>query len=142
MPFDAAAIVAEARSWVGTPYHHQASLKGIGCDCLGLLRGIWRSRHGPEPEVIPAYSRDWTEARCDETLLEAGRRHLIPIPAAEPGDVLIFRMRAEAVAKHAGILVAPSRFVHAQERVGTVEVSLSPWWRRRIAGTFRFPEMG
>ncbi len=35
-------IVAAARAWVGTPYHHQASVKGAGCDCLGLIRGIWR----------------------------------------------------------------------------------------------------
>ena len=41
-PLTRAAIVAEARAWIGTPYRHQASLKGIGCDCLGLLRGIWR----------------------------------------------------------------------------------------------------
>ena len=35
-------IVAAARGWVGTPYRHQASLKGIGADCLGLVRGVWR----------------------------------------------------------------------------------------------------
>ena len=28
--------------WIGTPYRHQASLKGVGCDCLGLVRGVWR----------------------------------------------------------------------------------------------------
>lgn len=36
------AVIAAARSWLGTPYHHQASRKGVGCDCLGLIRGIWR----------------------------------------------------------------------------------------------------
>jgi len=36
-------IVAEARRWIGTPYRHQASLIGVGCDCLGLVRGIWRA---------------------------------------------------------------------------------------------------
>src|SRR5215207_7343246 len=34
-------IVAAARGWIGTPYHHQASVKGVGCDCLGLIRGLW-----------------------------------------------------------------------------------------------------
>ena len=38
-----AAILAECRAWIGTPYRHQASVKGVGCDCLGLLRGIWRA---------------------------------------------------------------------------------------------------
>jgi len=36
-------IIAEARSWIGTPYHHQAALKGVGYDCLGFVRGVWRA---------------------------------------------------------------------------------------------------
>jgi NlpC/P60 family putative phage cell wall peptidase len=65
-------IVAEARSWIGTPYRHQASLKGVGCDCLGLVRGVWRALYGEEPERMPPYSRDWAEASLRETLAEAG----------------------------------------------------------------------
>jgi NlpC/P60 family putative phage cell wall peptidase len=65
------AIVKAARSWLGTPYHHQASLKGAGADCLGLIRGIWRELYGPEPEAMPAYTRDWGDATGAETLLAA-----------------------------------------------------------------------
>src|SRR5690242_12458263 len=43
-------IIAEARAFIGTPYRHQASLKGVGCDCLGLVRGVWRAVYGDEPE--------------------------------------------------------------------------------------------
>ena len=57
-----ARIVAEARAWIGTPYRHQASLKGVGCDCLGLVRGVWRAVIGPEPERAPPYAPDWAEA--------------------------------------------------------------------------------
>jgi len=46
------AIVEAALSWRGTPYHHRQSACGIGCDCLGLVRGIWRELYGPEPEAI------------------------------------------------------------------------------------------
>ena len=46
-------IVEAARAWLGTPYHHQASLRGVGCDCLGLVRGVWRELYGPEPEAAP-----------------------------------------------------------------------------------------
>ena len=46
-------IVAAARGWLGTPYHPQASVKGVGCDCLGLIFGLWRELCGPEPEKMP-----------------------------------------------------------------------------------------
>jgi NlpC/P60 family putative phage cell wall peptidase len=52
------AAVAEARLWLGTPYMHQASARGAGADCLGLLRGIWRALYGDEPEVVPPYTED------------------------------------------------------------------------------------
>ncbi len=64
----AAAAVAAARAWIGTPYVHQASVKGVGCDCLGLLRGVWRELRGAEPLAVPNYSPDWAEATGAETL--------------------------------------------------------------------------
>ena len=136
------AIVVAARSWLGTPYHHQASLKGVGSDCLGLIRGIWRELFGPEPETMPAYTRDWGNATGSETLLAAAARHLVMLDdmgAAGLGDVLVFRMRDEGVAKHAGILTGPSRLVHAQEGLGVIEIELGRWWRRRAAAAFGFP---
>lgn len=134
-------IIAEARSWVGTPYRHQASLKGVGCDCLGLLRGIWREVAGHEPELPPPYSADWAEANRRETLAEAARRHLVEVPfaALEAGDVLLFRWRPHLPAKHCAILVAPDRMIHAHDGVAVAEVHFANWWRRRLAFAFRFP---
>ncbi len=136
-----AAIVAAARGWIGTPYRHQASLKGAGCDCLGLVRGLWREFYGAEPEPIPPYTPDWAEARRQEAMLDAGRRHLVAVPLAEarPGDVILFRWRADLPAKHAGVLSTPTRFVHAYEGAAVVESPLGPWWRRRLAAAFAFP---
>ena len=51
-----ARAVAAARLWLGTPYVHQASARGAGSDCLGLVRGVWRALYGAEPERPPAYS--------------------------------------------------------------------------------------
>lgn len=61
-------VIKVARSWLGTPYHDQASLRGVGCDCLGLARGVWREVVGPEPFPIPPYSRDWGETVPREVL--------------------------------------------------------------------------
>jgi NlpC/P60 family putative phage cell wall peptidase len=134
-------IIAEARSWIGTPYRHQASLKGVGCDCLGLLRGVWRAVHGNEPELTPAYAPDWAEASGEERLAAAARRHLIEvIPAgAQRGDVLLFRWRPHLPAKHAAVLIAPDRMIHAYDGAAVAEVFFAPFWRRRVAFVFRFP---
>lgn len=136
------AVVASARAWIGTPYHHQASLRGVGADCLGLIRGIWRDLYGSDAEQPPGYSRDWGEASGKETLMRAATRHLIaraPGTAPEPGDVLIFRMRSGAVAKHAAVLATPATLIHAMEDRRVAEIAFTAWWRRRLAAAFSFP---
>jgi NlpC/P60 family putative phage cell wall peptidase len=141
MPIAPDLIVAEARSWIGTPYRHQASLKGVGCDCLGLVRGVWRALYGGEPERTPPYSRDWAEASLRETLAEAGARHLVSVAreAMQAGDVVLFRWRAGLVAKHAAIVTSSAAMVHAHDGAAVAEVAFAPWWRRRLAYVFRFP---
>ena len=142
-------IVAEARSWIGTPYRHQASVKGVGCDCLGLVRGVWRALLGPEPETAPPYARDWAEAGGRESLAQAASRHLVALDdpnAFAPGDVLLFRYRERYTAKHAGLVTScgenrPDLMVHAHDGAAVAEVSISPWWRRRLAYAFRFPNL-
>lgn len=141
---DRARIIAEARSWIGTPYHHQASVKGVGCDCLGLVRGVWRAIYGVEPEEPPPYTRDWAEAHGRETLAEAAGRHMIPlaIDRIRPGDVLLFAMRDHSPAKHCAILTAPDRMVHSVEAHAVAEVSLwSGHDRRRLRFAFSFPDL-
>ena len=134
-------IVSAARQWLGTPYLHQASLKGVGCDCLGLVRGVWRDVYGAEPEQPPPYSSDWAEASAQETMAEAARRHCREIPCTDvmPGDLLLFRWQTHLPAKHAGILSARGMMIHAQEGVCVSEIHLSLWWQRRVAFVFRFP---
>ena len=149
--------VQEARSWIGTPYLHQASCKGAGCDCLGLIRGLWRRLYGQEPERPPGYSMDWSEAGGSELLWQAAARHLRPRQSGSPrlGDVLLFRMRPGAVAKHLGVQSALAggpecgpgcgpgcgpRFIHAYSAGGVVESALTPAWQRRIVARFSFPE--
>lgn len=100
-------VLAIARTWIGTPYRHQGAVKGVGCDCLGLVRGIWRELYGAEPEAVPAYAADWAERAGEERLMAAAGRHFFCVPSfAEslPGDLVLFRFRPHLAAKHAGIL--------------------------------------
>lgn len=138
-------IVGLARGWVGTPYVHQASTKGAGSDCLGLLRGVWRELFGQEPEVVPPYTSDWAEPARQERLWYAARRHLQEkhVALRAPGDVVLFRMRPGAVAKHLGLIGRPdpaATFIHAYSGHGVVESPLSDPWARRIVACFAFPK--
>lgn len=161
-------VLAIARTWIGTPYRHQGAVKGVGCDCLGLVRGIWRELYGEEPEAVPAYQPDWAERAGEERLMAAAGRHFLAVPAFEeslPGDLLLFRFRPHLAAKHAGILARlpregggreygdhgdcagedrreppPDAFIHAYEQSAVTLSALVPGWRRRIAGVYRFPE--
>ncbi len=132
--------VRAARGWVGTPYVHRASVCGAGADCLGLVRGVWRSVRGAEPETPPVYDVLWAEEGDGERLIAGLRRHLREVgPAsARPGDVLAFRLRTNGAVKHLGVMSAADAMVHAMERRGVVETPLGPWWRRRLAAAFRF----
>lgn len=135
------AILAEVRAWIGTPYQHQASAKHAGCDCLGLVRGVWRALYGAEPEIMPAYTPDWAERHGAETLRDAAARHLIEtdVNGALPGDVLLFRMHASAPAKHAAFLDADDHIIHAYWGRAVVRSRFAPWWRARCAAAFVFP---
>lgn len=139
-------IVAAARTWTGTPYVHQASCKGAGCDCLGLLRGVWRDLFGKEPEVPPPYTPDWAERCRAETLRDAAARHLVPIAvdAAGPGDVLLFAFREHLPAKHCALLTTSiedpaAKILHAHENLPVAEVALFDGWRPRVRFAFQFP---
>lgn len=136
-----AEIVEAARLWLGTPYHHQASLCGVGCDCLGLVRGVWRELCGAEPEQPPPYSPSWAESLRQETLALAATRHLLPIAVSEAqvGDVLLFRWREHLPAKHCAILATPDSIIHAHDGASVAEIAFTPWWRRHLSHAFSFP---
>ena len=144
MSVTGADIVTAARSWIGTPYQHQAACKGAGSDCLGLICGVWTELLGALPEHLPAYSMDWSEPQGEERLWQAALRQLKPktLQDAGLGDVILFRMRTGSVAKHLGVQSAcgrQSQFIHAYSRCGVIESPLSTPWRRRIVARFEFP---
>ncbi len=134
-----------ARDWIGTPYRHQSAVKGAGTDCLGLLRGVWRELYGTEPETVPAYTADWSEPDGEERLWQAALRHLRPVApstALASGQILLFRMRDGAVAKHIGLVAdvaGRTTFIHAYSGHAVVESPLSAPWLRRVVARFEFP---
>jgi NlpC/P60 family putative phage cell wall peptidase len=132
-------VLSQAMSWIGTPYRHQGSTRGVGCDCLGLVRGVWRAVYQHEPPSPGPYAPDWAETAGTDRLMDAARKYCVETEKALPGDLLVFRWRPQHTAKHLGILVAEDRFLHAYEGHEVLISPLIPQWRRRIAGVFAFP---
>jgi NlpC/P60 family putative phage cell wall peptidase len=114
-----AAIVAEAQTWLGTPFHHQGRVKGAGVDCAMLLAEIYH-RCGLVPYVDPGYyPPDWHLHRDAERYLEKlmPYAHELAGPPA-PGDVAVFRYGRTF--SHGAIVIAWPRLIHAYWQRGVV----------------------
>ena len=87
-----AAVVTEAKTWIGTPFHHAARVKGAGVDCLMLLAEVYE-RAGVTTGRInpPFYVPDWHLHRDAERYMEGLLRYARPVDAPEPGDIALFR---------------------------------------------------
>ena len=134
-------IVGAARAWLGTPYRHRASTPGAGCDCLGLVRGVWRTLYGAEPAGGPNINAGGGGGGRGGGGVGGGRG---PFPRAagapRAGEVVLFRLQRNLPPRHCGIMVSGERFIHAQEGLGVVEANLGESWRKRVAAVFEFPE--
>lgn len=119
-----AAVVAAARAWIGTPYHHAADVKGRlgGVDCAMLLVRVYCDLGLVEPFDPRPYTRDWMLHRSDERYLGflLARSHEVSATDVKPGDIILFRVgRCYA---HGGIVTKPDplTIVHAFSNAGIV----------------------
>lgn len=137
-------VIDRAQTWVGTAYRHQGAQKSVGCDCLGLIRGLWAEIYGYEPQKPEPYHVDWAECDLKEPMYEAALTYFgapIEISKMHPGCLILFRWHKTSSMKHVGILSQPHAFIHAYDRIGVTQSTLVPSWRRRIAAVFEFPQL-
>lgn len=136
------AVAAAALRWLGTPWLHGASVRGQGCDCLGLIRGVLFELSQQEL-IIPPYVKGWHVTEPGEPLLAGLEWHLERADEIwRPGDILAFRMRPTSSVRHVGILVENEptpRFVHCLHGRGVVAVALSQPWQSRVVARFQIP---
>jgi NlpC/P60 family putative phage cell wall peptidase len=112
------AVLKEAESWIGTPFHHAARVKGAGVDCLMLLAEVYQ-RAGVSGRIEPPfYVPDWHLHRDAERYMEGLLRHARPTDAPEPGDIALFRFGRTF--SHGAIVTDWLRLVHAYWNIGVV----------------------
>ena len=116
------AIVAEAQTWLGTPYHHGGDVKGAGVDCVMLLVKVYQrffllpATFDPRP-----YPMDWHLHRSGERYLAGVLDHGCPVAKPQPGDIALYRYgRAYS---HAGIVTDWPTIIHAHRPDGAVVAS-------------------
>lgn len=132
-------IVACARSWIGTPYKHQASLKGAGTDCLGLVLGVYAEVVGKPTQTPPPYTATWAEDLNSEILADGLRGLLteIDLNKAQKGDIVLFRWREGLPAKHCAILTAFDHMIHCYSGHAVLETAIPRQWRQQMAYAFQ-----
>lgn len=129
-------FVAQARTWLGSPYHHQGRLKGVGVDCIGLLVGV-ASELGLDVRNVPTnYSRSPDSDRLFREIATSG--HLEETSDPKPGDVVFMKVYGQPT--HFGLLT-DAGFIHADATFGVVEVPLDARWRSRIVGVYKIIAM-
>lgn len=133
-------VVSLAREWVGTPYLHQGSVKGVAADCIGFIRGVRAEYLGHDVDYNPTYSPAWGEVDKDELLLKAAHDYFVPVDYEgwKPGDVLVFRVKFAKSAKHCAIAIGPRTMLHAVGNRAVIETGIGAW-SSRVAGVFKFP---
>lgn len=136
-----AAILAEALTWEGTPYHHLACLKGRGCDCIGYIIGIAKGVGVLAADYTPpVYSPQWHQHNTRELLKEgimATGGTAVLLAEAQPGDILLFRFALAA--SHAAILLPEDRMIHAVLNKCVLRQRITQAWRQKLDGAYAFP---
>lgn len=128
-------IATEAREWIGTPFRWQGRVKGVGCDCKGLVAGVAKACGRPEAASLEALAGDYG-AKVDPVRLRVGLARLFDTVATiEPGDILLLKIGG--VAQHLGIALNDSRMVHCYA-AGPAQVIEATIGRGRLDSVWRW----
>lgn len=144
-------VIAEARRWIGTPYHHQAAVLGVGCDCVGLIVGVGKAfgfmgdDFDDRFQQFKGYSRvpnPRIMRRWMDTFLEPAGIAQNQIP--EPGFIAWFEWRDE-LPMHLGIIASfdeRATMIHSFQPVGyCTEHTFDSNWRARVNSFWKYKGM-
>lgn len=124
-------VVLEAHSWLGTPYHHAANLKGIGVDCCMLLVEAFKTVGIVDPDYDPRpYAKDWMLHRGEEIFMEGMFRYAKKTKSPQAGDVALYRFGRTA--SHGAIVVSSGTMIHAYAGSRKVELCELDTWANRL----------
>ncbi|GIU67610.1 NlpC/P60 family protein [Candidatus Phycosocius spiralis] len=124
-------VLEKARAWLGTPFVPEASLRGIGTDCVGLIEGIARELGMACPD----------RQSLNQDLEAAAHAFLRPCPEPVPGTLILLSQQPFGPPVHAGLVSENGRFIHAHWTAGVVENRYGSWFSVRTTHVFDWPAM-
>lgn len=129
-------VIAEARTWIKTPWRHQGRLKGISCDCVGVVVGVGVALGLLPPGFNPTgYSRS-----PDPAIMRAHLKQYLDRIAVDDlrgGEILLLAPRR--IAQHLGIYTFDNSIIHAiDETRGVREHRLDDLWRSSIISAYSY----
>jgi NlpC/P60 family putative phage cell wall peptidase len=129
-------IIAEARSWIGTPFHHQGRVKGAGVDCIGLGIGVGKALGLVPPEFeFTGYRRTPTGRTLIDVMRDSGLVDEVYEP--HPGDILVFKIDQDP--QHVAFLTDSNTLIHSYAQARKVcEARYDSVWRKRYVTAFKF----
>lgn len=113
-------VIEEARTWIRTPYHSGAGIKGAGVDCGMLLVRVYCDLGLVPPIELPRYTQDWYLHREEDWALELFLHYTVPIETIDRGDVILFKYGR---AYSHGVIIScvnPLTIIHASYPCGIV----------------------
>lgn len=134
-------VIQEAEEWLGLPWQHQASLKGVAADCIGLVAGIYRECGGTV-EFTADYPATWHLFNSYERLYVTAKNQGFEDVAREdilPGDILLFRF-GKMPANHCGLYLGNGWFIHSYSSVGkVVKTRFDGVWLKCFFTAIKYP---
>ena len=135
-------IVDEARRWIRTPFHWQASKRGAGCDCKGLIVGVGKAVGLPEAHDLACAVHDYG-AVVDESRLRATLEKLLaPVTEPRPGDVMLLKVGTPLKAQHLGLFVGSGRMIHCYQAGPECVIEVPIGRSRPIDSYWTWPSLG
>lgn len=139
------AVVAEALSWVGTPYHLGPPVKGVTADCATLLLGVYQACGIIGKENLGVYGADWFHNTNEERYILGCLRHMRKIFEARctgsldllPGNLVATHEAGSKIYNHGAIVIAWPKIIHCISPVTcVVDASRDPYWTWKMIVAF------
>jgi NlpC/P60 family putative phage cell wall peptidase len=131
-------LIAEAKEWLGTPYHTRGRVKGAGCDCGTFLLGVLENTNLLEHIDLPYYAEDIACHCAVPRYLMKIEEHCNRVSFEEirPGDILVFKFPGSKVPHHAGFVYDKEYMIHSYTRQGVI-LSNTRGYMNALYGVYR-----